>query len=108
MRIFLNMECWPGSLRCLFQATSESARLYRKQPLAILYRLAILDVRADDLTIVLRRDLVHQLHRLDDAENLILLDPLADFNERRSSRLWGSIEGSDNRRLDDCKLHRLL
>src|SRR3954447_21782145 len=108
MGIFLNMECWPGSVRCLFQRDSEPARLYRKQPLPILYRLPILDVRADDLTIVLRRDLVHQLHRLDDAQNLILLDPLTDFNERRSAGLGTSIEGSHNRRLDDRKFHGLL
>ena len=60
----------------------ESARLYRKQPLAVLHWLAILDVGADDLTFVFRRDLVHQLHRLDDAQNLILFDALTDFDKQ--------------------------
>src|SRR5918994_6847222 len=58
MRIFLNM----------------SGGLDGEQALAVLNGLAVLDVDADDLPVVFRGDLVHQLHRLDDAEHLILLD----------------------------------
>ena len=58
----------------------------------------------DDLAFVLRRDLVHQLHRFDDAEHLILLHLLADLDERRGARFGRAVEGADNRRLDDCEL----
>src|SRR3954465_10106601 len=55
MRIFLNMSGGPD----------------REQPLAVLHRLAVLHVGVDDLAVVLGRDLVHQFHRLDDAEHLV-------------------------------------
>src|SRR4051794_6689021 len=60
----------------IFLNIGGSGRPYRKQALAVLHGLAVLDVRADDLAVVLRRDFVHQLHRFDDAEDLILLDAL--------------------------------
>ena len=44
-------------------------------------RLAVLDVDADDLAIELGVDLVHQLHRFDDAEDLTLLHHRADLDE---------------------------
>ena len=79
-----------------------------EQPLAVLHRLAVLDVGAHDLAVVLRGDLVHQLHRFDDAEHLILLDALADFDERRGARLRRSIERPDDRRLHHRQLQRRL
>src|SRR5262252_5409370 len=69
IRIFLNM----------------SGGLDGEQPLAVLNRLAVLDVRVDDLAVVLRRDFVHQLHRFDDAEHLVLLDALPHFDKRRGA-----------------------
>src|SRR5688500_3309594 len=66
MRIFLNIG--------LYRPEGE-------QPFAVLHGLAVLHVGADDVAVVLRRDLVHQLHRLDDAEDLILLDPFPDLHE---------------------------
>src|SRR3954462_10748105 len=70
IRIFLNMR-W----------RFRSSGLDGKQPFAVLDRLPVLHVGAHDLTIVLRRDLVHQLHRFDDAEHLVLLHPFADLDE---------------------------
>ena len=58
----------------------------REQPLAVLHRLAVLDVDLHDLAVVLGVDLVHQLHRFDDAEHLALLHGVADFDERRGRR----------------------
>src|SRR5690242_13165736 len=45
-------------------------RFYRKHPFTVLNGLAVLDVHGDHLAVVLRVDLVHQLHRFDDAEHL--------------------------------------
>ena len=53
----------------------------REEPLAVLHGLAILDVALDDLAFVLGGDLVHQLHRLDDAEHLVFADRVTDFDE---------------------------
>src|SRR5687768_10224589 len=85
MRIFLNM----------------SGGLDGEQPFAVLNRLAVLHVRADDLAVVLRSNLVHQLHRFDDAEHLVLLHPLPDFHEGGGARFRGPVERSDDRRLHD-------
>src|SRR5687767_4101707 len=93
IRIFLNMRL---------------CRLDGEQPLAVLHRLSVLDVDAHDFSFVLRSDLVHELHGLDDTEHLVLLDPVADLDERRGTRLGRSIEGPDNRRLDHRQLHRVV
>ena len=45
-------------------------------------------------------DLVHQFHRLDDADGFTLLDRLPDLDERFRVRRGGTIEGADHRRLD--------
>ncbi len=44
--------------------------------------------------------LVHQLHRLEDAEGLALGDDVALLDERRRVRLRRAVEGADHRRLD--------
>ena len=48
----------------------------------------------------LRLDLVHQLHRLEDAERLPGRDRVALLDERRRARLRRAVEGADHRRLD--------
>src|SRR6478735_3957884 len=45
-------------------------------------------------------DLVHDLHRLDDADHLARLHPGPDLGVRRRPRLGGPVEGPDHRRLD--------
>src|SRR4029453_10781408 len=89
IRIFLNMP-----LLCLD----------REQPLAKLHRLAVLDVDLHDLAVILRVDLVHQLHRFDDAQYLAALDGVADVGKGTRSRLGRAIEGAHDRRLDDGEL----
>src|SRR6266849_10911818 len=44
--------------------------------------------------------LVHEFHRLEDAERLSRTDGLSLLDERLSARLWGPVERSDHRRLD--------
>src|SRR4029453_7180181 len=56
IRIFLNMANAAASLRGK-----------REESLAVLHRLSVLGVYRHDLARVLGLDLVHQLHRLDDA-----------------------------------------
>src|SRR5256885_2063625 len=60
---------------------------YGKEPLAVLNRLSVLDVDVHDLAVVLGVDLVHQLHRFDDAQHLALLDGRADVDKRGGARL---------------------
>src|SRR4051795_6379871 len=93
IRIFLNIA---GALWL--------SRPDREQALAVLDRLAVLDVDVHHLAVVLGVDLVHQLHRFDDAEDLAFLDGGADLDKRRRARLRGPIEGADDWRLDDREL----
>src|SRR4051794_26371564 len=79
IRIFLNME-WAESFPSRLPAPG-LGRFDGEQPFAVLNRLAVLHVRADDLSLVLRRNLVHQLHRFDDAEDLVLLHVIANLDE---------------------------
>src|SRR5229473_1291960 len=85
IRIFLNIA------RCF----------YREQTLPVLDGLPVLDVHTHDLSIEFRVDLVHQLHRFDDAENLAFLYDVADLDKRRRARLRRAKEGADDRRLHD-------
>src|SRR5688572_21114917 len=78
--------------------------LYGKQPFYILHGLAVLDINLDDVSVVLGVDLVHQLHRLDDAQHLPLLDGRAHIDERRRIGLGGAEERADDRRLHDRKI----
>src|SRR5256885_12983214 len=71
-----------------------------EEKLAELDRLGVLDVdRADDALDV-GLHLVHELHRLEDAERLARRDRVALLDERRRPRLRGAVEGADHRRLD--------
>ena len=46
-------------------------------------------------------DLVHQLHRLDDAEHLAFFNRVADLDERRRARRRRFVVGADDGRLHD-------
>src|SRR2546430_894572 len=54
-----------------------------EQRLAELHGVAVLREHGDDGAVDVGLDLVHQLHRLDDAQHLALLHPLAHVGERR-------------------------
>src|SRR5215217_4838897 len=75
-------------------------RLELEQQLPVLDGLAVLDGdRADDRLDV-GLDLVHELHRLQDAERLPRRHRVALLDERRRARLGRAIERADHRSLD--------
>src|SRR5687767_10475222 len=75
IRIFLNMRWSPLS-----------GGLDREQALAVLDRLAVLHVHLDDFPVAFGVDLVHELHRLDDAQHLALANLLPDVRKRLGPR----------------------
>src|SRR5256885_16095538 len=81
MRIFENIR---GPASCGLEA---------EERLAVLDRATVLGKRFDQAAGALRLDLVHQLHRLDDAEDLALLHHRTDLDERRVVRRCGPGEG---------------
>ena len=83
-----------------------SARPNREERLAELHRLRVLRIDLDDRAVLGGFDLVHQLHRFDDAENLPLLHPRADLHEHGSLGRRGAIERADDRRGQDVRTRR--
>src|SRR5713101_5804804 len=94
MRILWNIS--PGSAQRLGRSAQ---RLHQEQRLSELDRLAVLHHHLDDASRDLGLDLVHQLHRLDDAEHLPLLDHVPLGDERGSVGLRRAVEGADHRSL---------
>src|SRR5262245_26926823 len=103
IRIFLNMAHPPQG-----GVTTSLCGFYREQPLAVLHGVAVLHVDLDDLAVALRLDLVHQLHRFDDAEDLTLTYRLSCFDEGLRTWLRRSVDRADEGRLDDGEVDVLL
>src|SRR5437773_4991905 len=97
IRIFLNME-WEGARSC------RRALPDLEQRLPVLHRLAVRHERLEDLAVAIRLDLVHQLHRLDDAHDLPLLHLVADLHERARPGCAGAVEGADDGRLHQVEI----
>src|ERR1700730_117538 len=88
------------AMRILWNISPGSAQgLHQEQRLPELDRLAVLHHHLDDASSDLGLDLVHQLHRLDDAEHLPLLDHVALGDERGRVGLRRAVEGADHRGL---------
>src|SRR5512142_1484160 len=68
-----------------------------EQRLAELHRRGVGDHDLGDGAVHLALDLVHQLHRLDDADGLALPDLLPHVDERRRVRRGRAVEGPDER-----------
>src|SRR5688572_2490838 len=79
-----------------------------EEPLAVVDGLAVFHVDLDDLAVDIGVDLVHQLHRFDDAEDLPLLHDLSDVRKGLRSRFRLAIERADNRRLHNGKVDILI
>ena len=63
-------------LFCQLETKSPSLLKYLKQRLPELDEAAVLGADLDDLAVLFRDDVVHQFHRLDDAESVSLFDLL--------------------------------
>src|SRR5262245_15216428 len=85
MRIFLNIAARLGR------------EADREELLAVLDGLPIARVDRDDLSLDVGLDLVHQLHRLDDAEDLALPDAGADLGEGFRLGRRRPVERADDR-----------
>ena len=70
----------PGRNRRRFKRRSALPQL--EEPLAVFDRLAVLDQDLDDRALGFSLDLVHDLHRFDDADQRVILDLRADVHER--------------------------
>src|SRR5437588_9580292 len=71
-----------------------------EEHLAEFHGLRVLDEDRTDDAVDVRLHLVHELHRLEDAERLPGSDGLSLLDERRRARLRRAVERSDHRRLD--------
>src|SRR5688572_21046316 len=69
--------------------------------LAVFHGLAVLHEDGLDDAGDIRLDLVHELHRLDDADGVALLYRLPDFHEGLGVGRWRPVERPDHGRLDD-------
>src|SRR5437870_5064516 len=74
-------------------------RLQLEEELAELDRLGVLDRDRPDDALDVGLHLVHELHRLEDAERLAGRDRVAHVDERRRSGLRRTVEGANHRRL---------
>src|SRR5213593_2195479 len=77
------------------------ASLEGEERRAVLHGGAVLGKDAANQAPHLGGDLVHHLHRLDDAQDLARLDPRADLDERRGIRPGPAVEGPHHGRGDD-------
>src|SRR5690348_13134233 len=68
-----------------------------EQRLAVLDGSAVLDEDSDDRARSIGLDLVHELHRLDDAQHLALLDLVVERDIGRRVRVGLAIERADER-----------
>src|SRR4051794_3573282 len=91
IRTFLNMFR-PG--------TESTALLDLEELLAELDGLAVLDQDLDDRAVDLALDLVHELHRFDDAEHGAGPDLRADLGEGLRARRGRAVERAHQRRSD--------
>src|SRR3954462_4994845 len=89
-----------GKARSSINPPPGSCGLEAEQRFSVLDRAPVLDEDLYEASRFLRLDLVHQLHRLDDAEDLPLLHQRAHLHERRVVGGGGSIERADERRID--------
>src|SRR5579871_760684 len=89
----------PASLPIPFIQKRFLSRPDRKQGLSILHRLPARCNPLHHFAGNIRLDLIHQLHRLNDAQYLADLNLIADLHKRVRTRRWRLIERPHNRRL---------
>src|SRR6185312_9088556 len=77
--------------------------LDRKQRLPVLHRLTGVHIDLHNLAGEIALNLVHQLHRLDDAQHLAVRHPVSESHKRVRIRRRRCIERSHNRRLHNMR-----
>src|SRR5438552_10530054 len=77
---------------------ASALRFHRKEFLTVLDRLPVLRVDPDHDAVDVGLDLVHQLHRFNDAEHLSLGDVVAHVDEDLRLGVRGAIKSSHDRR----------
>src|SRR5512145_234408 len=82
-------------------AAAVSVETEAEERLAVLHRLGVLRVDLGDHAVGVALDLVHELHRLDDAQDLPLPDPVPDAHVRRRIGGGRRVERADDRRRQD-------
>ena len=87
--MMLDVKLAPGAiLRAAIIPAADSwlLNLYSKHGLAILDRLAVFDIDLHDLAAYFGLDLIHQLHRFDNADDRVRPYVIAHFNKRLRGR----------------------
>src|SRR5450432_382518 len=101
IKIFLNMLRRAGPGRRRTSAGRADRRSFDdEERLTEFDRLAVLAQDLADRPGRVGLDLVHDLHRFDDADRVAHLDDAAELDERFGARIRRAIEGADHRRLD--------
>src|SRR3954468_968190 len=101
IRIFLNIVRRGPPRQATRARRRCGASFDDEERLAELDRLAVLAQDLPDRAGCVRLDLVHDLHRLDDADRLADPDGAADLDEGVGARAGRAVERADHRRLDD-------
>src|SRR4029450_6224140 len=103
IRIF--PKSWPGTFPTTGDDAGRSANLGdHYERLTELHRLPILDQDLLHDARLVGLDLVHELHRFDDAQGVAGLPGAAGLDERFGARRRRAIEGADHRALDEMTL----
>src|SRR5882762_4196022 len=100
MCVIACLKLTAGRLLCV----TSPMRIHLEKDLAELHRLRILRGNLPNHTRDLGLDLVHDLHRLDDAHHLPHIHPAADLHVGLRSRLGRLVERAHHRRLDLTEL----
>src|SRR5436309_803614 len=110
IRIFSNMVLWRSFATFVVEIGVAPWRISLQIPVtladhhqgfAVLDGLTVLDHDRLDHAVLVGLDLVHQLHRFDDADGLSRLDRISDLDEGLCAGRTRAVEGADHWRLDD-------
>src|SRR5215208_2765750 len=94
------MVCLKLNVEVGAAALASAIRIYPEKDLTELDGLSVLHIDLADNAGDLGFDLVHDLHRFDDADSLSRRHPIAHLDVRLGAWLGSFVKGSDHRRTD--------